>query len=118
MTLLKELFQINESEDDYNDAAKAAYMKAKAGHGTRWEFGEDVADILMSPEWSFYYAKNIIGNRWQAAEDIIASDEEFAFYYAEKIIHGEYPTKAGHEMLLNSKEYGEAYEELIDYIGK
>lgn len=50
-------------------------------HGERWHQAESC--ILQSPEYAYYYAVNIIGNRWAEAEPVLIKSD----YWFEKYRH-------------------------------
>jgi hypothetical protein len=41
---------------------------------------------MKDPEWVYYYAHNVIRDRWPEAEPTIMKDPEWAFWYAHQIM--------------------------------
>jgi hypothetical protein len=68
-------------EDLLSKYPDSAYIYAYYGLG-RKRFYKGEPAILRSPHFAFLYAKNIIENRWLAAEPIIATSPEYALEYA------------------------------------
>ena len=52
----------------------------------RWHEVEDV--INKDPEYAYHYARDMIKGRWYEAEDVINKDPEWAYYYAHDVIKG------------------------------
>ena len=46
--------------------------------------------IGSDAKWSYEYAINVIGGRWELGEDAISKDAEYSFWYAEQVIKGRF----------------------------
>ena len=47
--------------------------------------------IMKDPKWAYYYALNVIKDRWPEAEPYIMKDPAWAHAYALKVIKGRWP---------------------------
>jgi hypothetical protein len=65
---------------------------------------EDI--ISTSPQYSYYYALNIIRGPWEEGKDIISKHPYWSYKYARNIIKG--PFEKCHHIIFNS-EYKENY---------
>ena len=63
-----------------------AYWYAKNIIKDRWPEAEEI--IKNDPKWSYYYARDVIKGRWLDAEEYIKKDPEWAYRYAKDIIKG------------------------------
>jgi len=97
--------------------AQEAYKKALLAYAEPFPLLSDVRSkelediILTDPEYCCYYAKNIIGDRWEEAEDIImkGGDREdhpvhYMVWYAKFVVSGKLPNKMHNKMLLLAME--------------
>lgn len=63
--------------------------------------------ILRDPEWSYYYAQDIIKGPWEEGESIIINDCEFSYLYALNIIRG--PWFEGEKSIIKDSEFSYLY---------
>jgi len=85
--------------DNPDPAALANYARNIVRE--RWPAAEPF--ILKDIDASYFYARDVIGGRWPEAEPIIAQDPVFAKRYAEHVIHGAF--KQAEPILLESEHY-------------
>ena len=67
--------------------------------------------IASNAEYGYYYAKNIIGNRFIEAEKTIAQNAEWAYRYANDIIGG--PFDLTHQFIFKDKNWGKLYARFL-----
>lgn len=83
--------RIPELESVIMKDAMYAYWYAMDVMMDRWPEAESI--IIKDARWAYYYAKGVINNRWLEAEPIIMKDRKWSFYYADffnlKIVNGE-----------------------------
>jgi hypothetical protein len=92
-----------------------AYYYAKNVIGDRWSEGESA--IAKDAELAYYYARSIIKDRWPEVEPVIMKDPYLAYYYAKDVIGGRWP-EAEPEIANMSEEDTElAYNYAKDVIG-
>jgi len=113
--------------------AQEAYKKALLAYAEPFPLLSDVRSkelediILTDPEYCCYYAKNIIGDRWEEAEDIIMKGGllshrkggetthvesepvpvhpvHYMVWYAKFVVSGKLPNKMHNKMLLLAME--------------
>ena len=56
--------------------------------------------ISKNPNWSFSYARYIIGGAWELGEEAISKNPNWSFSYAYKVIKG--PFEKCHYIIFNS----------------
>ena len=66
----------------------------------RWPEGEQV--ILQSPEYTYYYIRNILKEKWPEGEKTILQDPEMTYYYIQNILKERWPE--GEKTILNSQD--------------
>jgi len=62
---------------------------------------------------SFYYAKDVIKDRFILAEPIISKNAPYSYLYAKYVIKGKLPDFMHNQMILNNNEYTKYYIEFI-----
>jgi len=85
----------------FEQAAHFAYKKAKIA-GRRLPELEHI--ILTSSFYSYFYAVDVIKDRWIEAEDIIVLDPVGGYLYAVNVIKGKLPDKMHNMMILHGIE--------------
>ena len=88
-----------------------AYYYARDVIKDRWIEAEKI--ILTDPDWAYYYARYIIKGRWIEAENIILTNPQWAFYYAKRIIKGKLPENMHNMMLLHADGWAKIYLNFI-----
>jgi hypothetical protein len=81
-----------------------AYCKCKGKKNKKLE-----PYIIKSPQFAFYYAKNIIKGRWIEAEKYIIKSPCYAYLYARYIIKGKLPENMHNAMLIYADDYAKEY---------
>ena len=76
-------------------------------------FLEAESVIAKSPEWAYYYAKNILEKRFQEAEPVIATNPQYAYLYARDILKQRWPE--AEPTILTDPIYRQAYKNLFEY---
>ena len=85
--VLKKLFA--SKEPAFAQDAESAFYYAKEVIIDRFPKGEPV--IAQNPELAYQYAKEVIQGRFPEGEPVIAQDAEAAYWYAVNIIEGRWP---------------------------
>ena len=62
--------------------------------------------IIEDPQWSYFYALNVIKGRWDEGEDTISKDPKWSYYYATVVIDEHF--KKSNDIIFNS-EYKKKY---------
>lgn len=78
-------------------------------------FPEGEAAIASSSLRSFWYAHDIIGGRWPEGEAAIATDPEWAYNYARYIIKGRWPEG---EAVISGTVWGDLYRSIEETIAR
>ena len=74
-----------------------AYEKAKQLNHRDFELEKIIA---TNAQYSYWYASDIIKERWEEGEKIIAKDIYYSFFYAQHVIKG--PFHLCHPIIFNS----------------
>ena len=72
--------------------------------------------IIKDPEWAYFYARDVIKDRWIEAEPIIIINSSWAYYYARNLIKGKLPEHMHNAMILhglNNDDYAKLYFKFI-----
>ena len=77
----------------------------------RWLEAEPI--IIIDSSWAYSYAREVIKGRWLEAEDIIATSSYYAYLYALTIINGKLPENMHNAMLVHADKYAKRYFNLI-----
>jgi len=85
------------------------YWYAKNIIKDRWSDAEEY--IMKDPEWIYYYAKNIIKGRWYEAEEYIKKTQKWAYQYAKNIIKNRWPE--AEEYIMKDPELWDEYNKFI-----
>ena len=85
-----------------------AYIKCE------YKINKDLEKIIIKdPYYAYYYAQNIIKDRWIEAENIISTDSECAYYYATNVIKGKLPELMHNAMIIHADYYAKRYFDFI-----
>jgi len=87
--------------EEFPPSANLAYKKARRA-GKRLPELEHI--ILTSLFYSYFYAMDVIKDRWIEAEDIIMLDPVGSYLYAVNLIKGKLPDKMHNMMILHGIE--------------
>ena len=100
----------------YPDLNKHSYEKEIAKTNTIWAFDyvskhgkdEDLEPIIAkNAEYSFWYAIEVLDDRFELGEKAIAKDYYFAYRYAKLILNG--PFKLGEPAIAKNSYYSYSY---------
>ena len=87
----------------YTEITSRLYLLNRQQSWGRSIPAEDLEPLLgiikRSPEYIFYYARNVIGGRWPEVEHTLMLKPKYAFHYAEYILakDPEWTNMSGHE---------------------
>lgn len=73
--------------------------------------------ISSNPEYSYYYASDVLKSRWLEAENTTASDPKFAYHCAKEVIKGKLPEIMHNAMLahgITNNKYAKGYAIFIN----
>jgi hypothetical protein len=74
-------------EDQLATNAYHSYLYSKH---TNKPFPKGEAAISADSYWSYQYALNILGGRFELGEDAISQDEDYSLWYASYVLHGRF----------------------------
>ena len=94
-------------ESNTNDAPWAYYY-ARDVLKERWPEGEAV--IAADGLWAYAYAKDVINGRFPEGESVIAKDAEAAHFYSMDIIQGRFPE--GEAVITINQFWKERYDKV------
>ena len=85
------------------EAESAVRYAQRIGH--RYPKGEPI--ILTDPEWTYWYARNVIRGAWIAGESVLAQDSELAYWYIKGVIaHDDVAIIRFKKLWKHADEYG------------
>jgi len=105
--------RIPELEQTISKNAEYSYYYAKDVIKDRFIIAEPI--ISKDAEWSYYYAEDVIKGKWEIAETTISKDAEYSYLYARYVIKGKLPDFMHNQMILENNKYTKQY---IEYISK
>ena len=84
-----------------------AYFYARDIIKDRWVEAENI--ISTDPECAFWYAREIIKDRWIEGENIISTNSYYIYLYAKHIIKGKLTENMHNAMILHADRYAKSY---------
>ena len=94
----KENRRISELEKNIATDPEYSYYYALQIIEGPFESGEDT--ISKDSEWSYKYAFYILDKQWELSEEAISKDPEYSYWYARNVIKG--PFEKSHHIIFNS----------------
>jgi len=74
-----------------------------------------LAELTISKDayYSYCYAKYVIGGRWELGEAVISKNTQYSYGYARYVIKGRLPDFMHNALLLSNDEYAKEYIKFI-----
>ena len=106
--ILKEIKSVEEFYEN-SHAPFWAYWYAREVIGGRFELGEET--IAKSSLYSYLYARNVLKGRFELGEAAIALNAAQSFFYAKDVLHSRFPL--GEKSISKEKKISESYQKFL-----